>query len=69
MCNNWTRGINAINGVFGAYTDSIPMIVISGQVKRETSMSFNKVGKLRQLGDQENEIITMVKKLQKKIFL
>ena len=62
-------GINAINGVFGAYTDSIPMIVISGQVKRETSMSFNKVGKLRQLGDQENEIISMVKKITKKNFL
>jgi acetolactate synthase I/II/III large subunit len=26
-------GINALNGVFGAYTDSIPMIVISGQGK------------------------------------
>ena len=32
-------------------------------------MSFNKVGKLRQLGDQENEIITMVKKITKKNFL
>jgi len=62
-------GINAINGVFGAYIDSIPMIVISGQVKRETSMLFNKVGKLRQLGDQENDIISMVKKITKKNFL
>ena len=35
-------GINAINGVFGAYTDSSPMIIISGQVKRETNMSFRK---------------------------
>src|SRR5262245_55764222 len=26
-------GINALNGVFGAWTDSIPMVVISGQVK------------------------------------
>ena len=25
-------GINALNGVFGAWTDSIPMLVISGQV-------------------------------------
>src|SRR5437660_8520433 len=32
-------GINALNGVFGAWTDSIPMMVISGQVKRETLMS------------------------------
>ena len=26
-------GINAINGVFGAYVDSLPMIVISGKPK------------------------------------
>src|SRR5450756_1839818 len=26
-------GINALNGVFGAWTDSIPMVVVSGQVK------------------------------------
>ncbi len=31
-------GINALNGVFGAWTDSVPMLVISGQVKRETCM-------------------------------
>ena len=38
-CVNVTTGpgeINAINGVFGAWTDSVPIIVISGQVKRET---------------------------------
>ena len=29
-------GINALNGVYGAYVDSIPMIIISGQAKRET---------------------------------
>src|SRR4051812_24120256 len=28
--------INALNGVYGAFTDSIPMIVLSGQVKRVT---------------------------------
>lgn len=32
-------GINALNGVFGAWTDSIPMLVLSGQVKRETCMT------------------------------
>ena len=38
-CVNVTTGpggINAINGVYGAWTDSLPMIVLSGQVKRET---------------------------------
>ena len=29
-------GVNALNGVYGAYVDSIGMVVISGQVKRET---------------------------------
>jgi acetolactate synthase I/II/III large subunit len=58
-------GINALNGVFGAYTDSIPMIVISGQVKRETSRSFNSVPGLRQLGDQEADIISMVQPITK----
>src|SRR3569833_1699534 len=46
-------GINALNGVFGAWTDSIPMIVLSGQVKRETCMSTYGITGLRQLGDQE----------------
>lgn len=62
-------GINAINGVFGAYTDSVPMIVISGQVKTETNMVIKKKIGLRQLGDQENDIIQMVKKITKKSIL
>jgi acetolactate synthase I/II/III large subunit len=52
-------GVNAINGVFGAYTDSVPMIVVSGQVKRETMVSTYDLP-LRQLGDQEVDIIAMV---------
>ena len=32
-------GINALNGVFGAWTNSISMLIISGQVKRDTLMS------------------------------
>ena len=59
-------GINALNGVFGAWVDSIPMIVISGQVKRETMMSqYNLQGKLRQLGDQEADIVTIVNSITK----
>ncbi|MEO6908122.1 MAG: thiamine pyrophosphate-binding protein, partial [Abditibacteriaceae bacterium] len=42
-------GINALNGVFGAYTDSLGMIVISGQVKFETTVKSTSVP-LRQLG-------------------
>lgn len=58
-------GINALNGVFGAWTDSIPMLVISGQVKRETCMATYKIPNLRQLGDQEADIIRMVQGITK----
>jgi acetolactate synthase-1/2/3 large subunit len=57
--------INALNGVFGAFTDSIPMVVVSGQVKRETMLSFTPVEGLRQLGDQEVDIVAMVKPIVK----
>jgi acetolactate synthase-1/2/3 large subunit len=58
-------GINALNGVFGAYTDSIPMLIISGQVKLETCMASYNLPELRQLGDQEVDIIRMVKGVTK----
>jgi acetolactate synthase-1/2/3 large subunit len=58
-------GINAINGVFGAWTDSVPMIVISGQVKRATCLATTPVAGLRQLGDQEGGIIPMVRGITK----
>ena len=45
--------INALNGVFGAYTDSIPMLIVSGQVKTETLLEQATDLPLRQLGDQE----------------
>jgi acetolactate synthase-1/2/3 large subunit len=52
--------INALNGVFGAFVDSIPMIVISGQAKRETLIANCMTPGLRQLGDQEVDIKRMV---------
>lgn len=58
-------GINALNGVHGAYTDSIGMIVLSGQVKRETLASTFPQHPLRQLGDQEVDIVAMVKPITK----
>ena len=45
--------INALNGVFGAYTDSIPMVVLSGQVRTDTLLEACPQLPLRQLGDQE----------------
>jgi acetolactate synthase-1/2/3 large subunit len=58
-------GINALNGVFGAWTDSIPMLVISGQVKRETCMRSLGLTGLRQLGDQEADILSMAESITK----
>ena len=58
-------GINALNGVYGAWTDSVPMLVISGQVKRETCLATYAIPGLRQLGDQEADIIDMVKGITK----
>jgi acetolactate synthase-1/2/3 large subunit len=58
-------GINALNGVFGAWTDSIPMLVISGQVKRKTCLENYSLPGLRQLGDQEADIVPMVRRITK----
>jgi len=55
---------NAITGVYGAYVDSMAMIVLSGQSKRETLVSSTKLP-LRQLGDQEVNIVEMVKGITK----
>ena len=60
--------INAFNGVFGAYTDSIPMIVISGQARKNTQRGHFGLHELRQLGDQEAPILNMVSEITKKTY-
>ena len=62
-------GINSLNGVYGAWTDSIPMLVISGQVKRETCMASYDIPGLRQLGDQEADVVGMAKGVTKSAVL
>lgn len=57
-------GTNAITGVVGGWQDSIPMFVVSGQVKRETTTWSTDV-ELRQLGDQEFQIVDSVKNMTK----
>ena len=61
--------INSLNGVYGAYVDSVSMIVIAGQVKKTdmTSLNYN-LRKLRQFGDQETNIIAISKAITKKNF-
>ncbi len=58
-------GLNCLNGVFGQWTDSVPVLYISGQVKRSTTLEYCKSTPLRQLGDQEVDIISVVKPLTK----
>ena len=57
-------GTNAITGVLGGWLDSIPMFIISGQVKRETTTASTDVP-LRQLGDQEFQIVDCVNTMTK----
>lgn len=58
-------GTNAITGVYSAWVDSIPTLTISGQVKFETTIASEPELKLRQLGDQEVNIIDLVKPITK----
>lgn len=61
-------GINALNGVCSAYLDSIPMIVVSGQVRYDTSARYEKKktgAVLRSMGDQEFDIVTSVQNMTK----
>lgn len=57
-------GTNAITGVYGAYVDSIGMLVISGQVKTETTVRHTGLP-LRQYGDQELDIEPIVTPITK----
>ena len=58
-------GLNAVGGLLGCWTDSAPVLFISGQVKSSTSMASYPDFPLRQLGDQEADIISVVKPLVK----
>ena len=58
-------GTNALTGVMGAWLDSVPMVVISGQIKRSTMITSCPGIKLRQLGDQEYNIVDAVRPMTK----
>lgn len=49
--------INALNGVVGAYQDSIPMLVLSGQTKSTLTVKYSGLH-LRTLGNQEFDIVS-----------
>lgn len=65
LVTNGPGSSNTITGVLGAYQDSIPMIIISGQVPVDQSLGSLENIKLRQLGVQECDIIDMVKSITK----
>ncbi len=62
MVTTGPGGTNALTGVAGAYLESTPLIVISGQVKRADMVHTPN---LRQQGMQELDIISMVKSITK----
>ena len=58
-------GTNTITGVLGSWLDSMPMLIISGQVKFETTIASQPELNLRQLGDQEINIVDIVRPITK----
>lgn len=56
-------GTNALTGVVGGWLDSIPMFIISGQVRYDTTARYARVftgTSLRSMGDQEYDIVKSV---------
>ncbi|MCD7797705.1 MAG: thiamine pyrophosphate-binding protein [Clostridiales bacterium] len=62
-------GINALTGVCGGWLDSIPMFIVSGQVKYTTTARYakklNPEVELRSLGDQEYDIVKSAEPMTK----
>jgi acetolactate synthase-1/2/3 large subunit len=54
-----------MTGLIGEWLDSVPVLYISGQVKYETTIESCKDLKLRQLGDQEINIVDIVSPVTK----
>lgn len=57
-------GTNTLTGVLGAWLDSSPILVISGQVNRDMTTNYTNQP-IRQLGDQEFNIIKTVDSMTK----
>ena len=61
-------GTNALSGVLGGWLDSIPMFVISGQVRYDTTARFAEKAAgatVRTMGDQEYDIVKAVTAMTK----
>lgn len=55
-------GINALSGVAGAWVDSVPMLVLTGQVRRDLIADY---GKVRQYGPQEGDVVGLARHVTK----
>ncbi len=62
MVTTGPGGTNTLTGVAAAWMDSIPLLIISGQVKQEDMATGRGV---RQMGFQEIDIVSMVKPITK----
>ena len=62
-------GTNALTGVVGGWLDSIPMFIVSGQVRYDTTaryaMQYTDGLALRAVGDQEYDIVNAVQHMTK----
>ena len=61
-------GTNALTGVVGGWLDSIPMFIVSGQVRYDTTAryAYKETGAvLRAMGDQEYDIVKSVEPMTK----
>lgn len=56
--------INALSGIVGAWYDSIPVLVISGQVRSDLIADYSKI---RQKGPQEGNVLEMARPVTKYI--
>lgn len=63
-CTTGPGGTNTLTGVVGAWLDSIPMFIISGQVRYETTARAAGVP-VRAMGDQEFDITKVVEPMTK----
>ncbi len=58
-------GLNALTGVMGQWTDSVPAVYLSGQVRYDTTVYANSGKGIRQVGDQELPIVDIVRPMVK----
>lgn len=58
-------GLNCLTGIMGQWTDSVPVLYLSGQVPLKTTIYNALSPKPRQVGDQEVDIVSIVKPITK----